>query len=556
MKYNSLYIFIIGGVTSGIGKGILGASIGRIFKAFNYKVKLQKLDPYLNIDPGTMNPAEHGEVYVTYDGLETDLDVGHYERFLEEELHGETSIITSGKIYSKVFENERNGKYLGKTVQLVPHVSNEVIDFITKEDDKYEIIITEIGGTVGDIEGGIYYEAIRQMKNKANCIPILIGLVPYISGSNEFKTKPLTNAAKDLRTLGIQPKLIVYRIQHGLEKTIPVPTGDIKRKLALFSDVEETDIIPAYDRTNIYNIPQMLFENGIYDSLTKYGSEVIIIEDEFNKYYDICKISFHGIFNKTLISCNKKIAIVGKYIGNDDAYLSIIEALKHSFYNLGSEASIDIVDSDKDFDLEKYNGYIVPGGFGSRGIEGKLRAITYSRKHNIPFLGICLGLQLAVIEYFDSLGIKVYSKEFNPEQDDRLCIINDIFGDNEYHQVGGTMRLGNYTAYSYGSYLNSKIGNIYYQRRKSLPIGRHRHRFEIQIDENSRFDSQMLEFLKNDYNEASLKISLVDKKGKLCEAIEYTNHPYFIAVQWHPELDSRPSDPNPLFLEFVKTIIL
>ena len=525
------YIFVTGGVVSGLGKGITASSVALLLKSRGYKVFMQKFDPYINVDPGTMNPIQHGEVYVTYDGCETDLDLGHYERFIDEELNY-TSNITSGKIYSTVIEKERKGDYLGATVQMVPHVTNEIKNKVYEAgiSSGADFVITEIGGTVGDIESSTFIEALRQIqyeKGEENTFFIHTTLIPYIYGSNELKTKPTQNSVKDLRNMGIRPNALVCRT--------PFPTGEsIKKKLSLFCSIPEENIIDAVDVKNIYQIPINFYEQKIDERIL----------NQFKMPIKKANIKYWEDLIKTVDNLDNEIeiALVGKYVELHDAYLSVAESLIHAGYKYKTKININWIDSES---LEKDNvnlkeifknskGILVPGGFGNRGIEGKIKAIKYSRENNIPFLGICLGMQLAVIEFARNVcGIqKASSTEFN-----EVCpepIIDLMADQKSITNMGGTLRLGNYEC----TLVHDTLAYKDYKQDKILE--RHRHRYE--------FNNKYKEILE----EKGLVFSGINEASNLVEIIEYPKHKHFIACQFHPEFKSRPTRPHPLFDSFIK----
>ena len=524
------YIFVTGGVVSGLGKGITASSVALLLKARGYKVFMQKFDPYINIDPGTMNPIQHGEVFVTYDGCETDLDLGHYERFIDEELNY-TSNITSGKIYSSVIEKERKGEYLGATVQMVPHITNEIKNKVYEAGitSNADFVITEIGGTVGDIESMPFIESLRQIGyelGEENTFFIHTTLVPYIYGSDELKTKPTQNSVKDLRNMGIRPNALVIRV--------PYSTNDsIKSKLSLFCSIPKENIIDSVDVKNIYQIPINYYNQKL--------DEVILKQFKMNiKKADI-KYWENLITTVDNLKDEIEIALVGKYVELHDAYISVAESLKHAGYKYNVKISINWVDSEE---LEsKQNvkeifknskGILVPGGFGTRGIEGKIKAITYARENNIPFLGICLGMQLAVIEFTRNVcGIKkASSREF-----DEMCeepIIDLMADQKSITNMGGTLRLGNYectlkpNTLAYNDYKKDKI------------LERHRHRYE--------FNNAYKDILEKN----GMVFSGINDPSNLVEIIEYPKHKHFIACQFHPEFKSRPTKCHPLFDSFIK----
>ena len=532
---NTKYIFVTGGVVSGLGKGITAASLGRLLKNRGYKVTIQKFDPYINVDPGTMNPCEHGEVFVTDDGAETDLDLGHYERFIDENLTANSSV-TMGKIYSTVIERERRGDYLGKTVQVIPHITNEIKDRIYKfEDTDIDIVITEIGGTIGDIEGLSIIEAIRQVgleKNPEDVMYIHVTLLPYISGSNEIKSKPTQHSVKELQSLGIKPDILVCRT----ETDIP---NSIREKLAMFCNVRKTSVIQNKTADCLYAVPLNLEEEGLAREVCNHLRLDRYIPDNINWEKMVDKI------RKVDKSKNVKIAIVGKYITLEDSYISVIESLHHAGFENGVTVKIELVDSEKinkdtaKEKLSKYDGIIVPGGFGNRGIEGKIETIKYARENKIPFLGICLGMQMAVVEYArDVLGIKdANSAEFDNKT--KNPVIHIMEEQKKVVKKGGTMRLG---AYPCILKEGSIVSNLYKEKEISE---RHRHRFEYNNDYREKLE------------EKGLIVSGTSPNGELVEIVELNQklHPYFVASQFHTELKSRPNRPAPLFVGLIKACI-
>ena len=526
------YIFVTGGVVSGLGKGITAASLGRLLKNRGYKVTAQKFDPYINVDPGTMNPCEHGEVFVTDDGAETDLDLGHYERFIDENL-SKNSSITTGRIYSEVIEKERRGDYLGKTVQVIPHITNQIKEKVHKFDNTdVDIVITEIGGTVGDIESLPFLEAIRQVgieENDEDVIYIHVTLLPYISGSNELKSKPTQHSVKELQSLGIKPDILVCRA----DGTIP---DGMKEKMALFCNVKKKNIIENATVSDLYEVPLMLEEQGLAEVVC----EKLRLENREPKNENWKKM----IDNiKNLENKNVNIAIVGKYIQLEDSYLSVIESLKHGGFANNTKVNIELVDCEKIKPktakeiLGKYNGILVPGGFGTRGVEGKIETIKYARENNIPFLGICLGMQMAVIEFARNIA-KI--DDANSAELDENCknpVIHIMDTQKDITKKGGTMRLGAYPCKIKSDSLAYKIYG------KDIISERHRHRFEY----------------NNDYKDILEKNGLIcsgtSPDGSLVEIVEIPEHKFFIAGQFHPEFKSRPDKPAPLFVEFIKAII-
>ena len=530
---NTKYIFVTGGVVSGLGKGITAASLGRLLKNRGYKVTIQKFDPYINVDPGTMNPYEHGEVFVTDDGAETDLDLGHYERFIDENLTHNSSV-TMGKVYSTVIEKERKGEYLGKTVQVIPHITNEIKKRIYGfENTDTDIVITEVGGTVGDIEGLSIIEAIRQVgleKNPEDVLYIHVTLLPYIHGSNEIKSKPTQHSVKELQSLGIKPDILVCRT----EQDIP---DSVREKLSLFCNVRKSSVIQNKTADCLYAVPLMLEEEGLAREVCNHLKLDRYIPDN-TKWQEM-------IENIRKIDKNKivKIAIVGKYIKLEDSYISVIESLHHAGFANNVNVEIDLVDAEKinnenaEEILSKYDGIVVPGGFGNRGIEGKIATIKYARKNKVPFLGICLGMQMAVVEFArDVLGLEdANSAEF--DKNTKNPVIHIMEEQKNIDKKGGTMRLGAYPCIvKEGSLANKVYG-------KKEISERHRHRYE--------FNNDYRENLEN----AGLHISGTSPDGKLVEIVEIEEHPYFIAGQFHPELKSRPNRPAPLFTGLVKAAV-
>lgn len=529
---NTKYIFVTGGVVSGLGKGITAASLGRLLKNRGYNVTIQKFDPYINVDPGTMSPYEHGEVFVTDDGAETDLDLGHYERFIDENLTKNSSV-TMGKIYSNVINKERRGDYLGKTVQVIPHITNEIKDKIYSfENTDTDIVITEVGGTVGDIEGLSIIEAIRQVgleKNKEDVAYIHVTLLPYIFGSNEIKSKPTQHSVKELQSFGIKPDILVCRT----EQDIP---DAIREKLALFCNVRKTSVIQNKTARCLYDVPLMLEKEGLAREICNILKLDNYVPDntEWQKMID------------NILSIDKekevKVAIVGKYVQLEDSYISVIESLTHAGYANNVNVKVELIDSETITDeniaekLKDIDGVVVPGGFGNRGIEGKIKTIKYVRENNIPFLGICLGMQMAVVEFArDVLGIKdANSAEF--DEDGKNPVIHIMEEQKGIDNKGGTMRLGAYPCVLKDG---TRAQKIYGQNKISE---RHRHRFEYNNDYKERLEK------------AGLICSGTSPDGKLVEIVEYSNHPFFIAGQFHPELKSRPNKPAPLFVGLVKAI--
>lgn len=523
------YIFITGGVVSGLGKGITAASLGRLLKARGLKITAQKLDPYLNVDPGTMNPVQHGEVFVTDDGAETDLDLGHYERFIDESL-SQNSNLTSGRVYWKVISDERKGVYGGQTIQIIPHVTNEIKRYIQHNADTgADICLVEIGGTVGDIESQPFLEAIRQFAvdvGRENCLFIHVTLVPYLSASAELKSKPTQHSVKEMLSIGIRPDIIVCRTEHPL-------TEDIKNKIALFCDVSKDCVIENNNCDILYAVPMMLKEQKMDEVVIK-KLGLNCGEPDLTDWEAMLDALRHP--KQTV-----KIAMVGKYVELHDSYISVNEALKHGGIETRSAVDIKWIDSES---LEKegadineilgdMDGILVPGGFGSRGIEGKIKACEYARTHNVPYLGICLGMQIAIIEFARNvLGLKdANSAEINPETP--YPVIDILPEQKDVTDMGGTMRLGQYPCS-----LNpeSKAYELY---GASMIYERHRHRYEV----------------NNDYRTDLLKGGMIfagtSPDNHIVEMVEIPSHPWFVAGQFHPEFKSRPNKPHPLFRGFV-----
>ena len=529
---NTKYVFVTGGVVSGLGKGITAASLGRLLKNRGYKVTIQKFDPYLNVDPGTMSPYEHGEVFVTDDGAETDLDLGHYERFIDENLTQHSSV-TMGKVYSTVIEKERRGDYLGKTVQVIPHVTNEIKEKIYSfEDTDVDIVITEVGGTVGDIEGLSIIEAIRQVgleKNKEDVLYVHVTLLPYISGSNEIKSKPTQHSVKELQSLGIQPDILVCRA----EQEIP---ENIREKLALFCNVRKSSVIQNKTADCLYAVPLMLEKEGLAREVCNHLRLDSFVPD--NSKWEEMVENIRTIKPEDKV----KVAIVGKYVKLEDSYISVVESLQHAGFVNKVKVEIDMVDSETIVaenvkeKLSKYDAIVVPGGFGDRGIEGMIETIKYAREEKVPFLGICLGMQMTVVEYARNvLGLKdANSAEFSKTT--KNSVIHIMETQKDIKKKGGTMRLGSYPCVI-------KTGSLAEEVYGASKIDeRHRHRFE--------YNNEYKERLEN----AGLICSGVSPDGSLVEIVELEPkaHPYFIAGQFHPELKSRPNRPAPLFVGLIK----
>ncbi|RDW99570.1 CTP synthase [Listeria kieliensis] len=522
------YIFVTGGVVSSIGKGITAASLGRLLKNRGLSVTIQKFDPYINVDPGTMSPYQHGEVFVTDDGAETDLDLGHYERFIDINLN-RYSNVTTGKIYSEVIKKERRGDYLGGTVQVIPHITNELKDrvFRAARMTNSDIIITEIGGTVGDIESLPFLEAIRQIKSDVgseNVLYIHTTLIPYIKAAGEMKTKPTQHSVKELRSLGIQPNIIVVRTEQ------PVST-EMKEKIALFCDIKASEVIESRDEDTLYNVPLSLQAQKM-DQIVLEHLKLEAPEAEMTEW----KALVHRVKN---LSKKTRIALVGKYVSLQDAYLSVAEALRHAGYAHDTEIEIDWVDSEKVTDenvtelLGHVDGILVPGGFGDRAIEGKIAAIRYARENKVPYFGICLGMQLATVEFARNVvGLKgAHSAEIDPETP--YNIIDLLPEQKNIENLGGTLRLGLYPARIKEG---TKTAEAY---GETLVEERHRHRYEF----NNDFREQM--------EEAGMIVSATSPDGRLVEVVELKDHPWFVACQYHPEFISRPNRPQSLFDGFI-----
>ncbi len=523
------YIFVTGGVVSGLGKGITAASLGRLLKNRGYKVVNQKFDPYINVDPGTMSPYEHGEVFVTDDGAETDLDLGHYERFTDENL-SKNSSITMGKIYQEVLDRERRGDYLGKTVQVIPHITNAIKEKIYAfEDTDVDIVISELGGTVGDIEGLSLIEAIRQVgieNAPEDVLYIHVTLLPYIHGSNELKSKPTQHSVKELQSFGIKPDILVCRSENEIPE-------NLREKMALFCNVRKENIIANRTASCLYEVPLMLEKEGLALQACKHLR--LEKQQPNNQEWEKLMEKINNVTDKEVT-----IAIVGKYVRLEDSYLSVAESLRHAGFENGVKVQIKYIDSEeitKENAKEKLagiDGIIVPGGFGNRGVQGKIETIRYARENNIPFLGICLGMQMAVVEFARNV-LKLEdanSEEFNPEC--KNPVIHIMKDQKVITKKGGTMRLGSYPC-------TIKKGTLAEKIYKTTDIEeRHRHRFEY----NNTYREQM--------EEAGLIASGTSPDGMLVEMVELRDHPFFIAGQFHPEFKSRPDRPAPLFVALVK----
>jgi len=530
------YIFITGGVLSSLGKGITAASIGTLLKHSGFRVGILKLDPYINVDPGTMSPLEHGEVFVTKDGAETDLDLGHYERFLDNSLTRNNNF-TTGQIYKRVIENERKGKYLGRTIQIVPHITDEIKRRIALAGERKDILIVELGGTVGDMEGMPFLEAIRQMKHelgRSKVMNIHVTLLPYIKTADELKTKPTQHSVQELRRLGITPHMLILRAEE------PIP-NDIKRKIAFTCDINEDSVIEAIDAPTIYQVPLNFKAQDILNPIAKH-LHLGKLKPDMKEWHELVR-KIKKPKNRT------KIAFVGKYLDLKESYKSLTEALIHAGANLDTKVEIKWVDSEKIENngakpyLNGCDGILVPGGFGKRGVTGKIEAIRYARENNIPFLGICLGMQLAIIEFARNvLKIKdANSTEFDPDTKEPVVFLIDEFIDSSGKKqirtanspLGGTMRLGEYEC-------NTKKDSLLYRAYDGANtiFERHRHRYEA----NPKYKTKL---------EGGGMVISGESNG-LIEAIEIREHPFFLAVQFHPEFTSRLKSPNPTILAFVK----
>lgn len=516
-------IFVTGGVVSSLGKGIIAASIGRLLKDEGLRINMMKCDPYLNIDPGTISPIEHGEVFVTQDGGETDLDIGHYERFLGSNLNKNSSL-TSGKVYQRVLNSERKGEYLGKTVQVIPHVTDQIKYEILNNTQGYDILIVEIGGTIGDIESLPYTESLRQIMLDEDIDTFFVHLtyIPYLRASKELKTKPTQHSVKELRGLGIEPNIIITRNEISLSEKE-------KEKISLFCNVAVDNVIESIDVDTVYRMPLLLKEQNI-DKIIARKLNLKIEESDHEKLHDL-------ISHYENISTKKKIGIVGKYTELEDAYKSVIEAIKHSAIKNEIDPTILLFPAAKinEEKLSNLDAIIVPGGFGDSSLEGKMLVIKYARENDIPFLGICLGMQLAAIEFARNVcGLDVDHGEMNPKGKNQLITILE---DQDLKNLGGTMRLGNYPC-------EIKKETLAYQVYNKDEIKeRHRHRYEF----NNKYITELEKY--------GLVFSGINKKQNLVEIIEYPQNKYFIAAQFHPELTSKITDPNPLFDGLLKATL-
>jgi CTP synthase len=514
------HVFITGGVASALGKGITAASLGRLLKARGLRVTMLKLDPYLNVDPGTMNPFEHGEVFVTDDGGETDLDLGHYERFIDESL-GRGSSVSSGQVWSSVIAKERRGDYLGRTVQVIPHITDEIKDRIHALEGDVDVVITEVGGTVGDIEGLPFLEAIRQMRHdigRSNIVYVHCALVPFIAASGELKTKPAQHSVRELRSIGIQPDVVVLRSDR------PIDAG-LRQKVALQCDVGTDAVISAIDQPSLYEVPLAMYEEGL---------DTVVLDRLGITAPDPDLTEWRSIAARAAAATDRiEVAIVGKYVDLPDAYLSVVEAVRHGGIEHGVHVDLrwiaaDDVERDGTAALQGVDGVIVPGGFGVRGVDGKVDAIRFARVNGVPFLGLCLGLQCAVIEYARNVaGLPdAHSSEFADTPHPVIALMLEQQGVTE---MGGTMRLGSYPAVlEEGSLVRDLYGSGQVEER-------HRHRFEV----NNAYRDQLAA--------QGLRWSGTSPDGQLVEFVELPGHPFFVATQAHPELRSRPNRPHPLF---------
>lgn len=522
------YIFVTGGVMSSLGKGISAASLGRLLKCRSFKVTIQKLDPYINLDPGTMNPFQHGEVFVTDDGAETDLDLGHYERFIDENLL-QSSNVTSGGIYWSVISRERRGDFLGATVQVIPHITNEIKERILEiaKVKKPDVVIVEIGGTVGDIESLPFLEAIRQFKKdvgKENVLYIHVTYIPYLEASEELKTKPTQHSVKELRSIGIQPDAIICRSNRPI-------TRSVKEKVSLFCDIEVEAVISAIDVSNIYEVPLVLHREGL-DEFVVQSLNLPMREIDLREWEDI-------VHRQKNLSGQVTVGIVGKYVRLPDAYISVVEALRHGGLYHDREVDVRWIDSESldpanmDAKLAPLDGILVPGGFGIRGIEGKIEAIRYAREREVPYLGICLGMQCAVVEF--ARHVLNYeganSTEFDPST--AYPVIDLLPEQKEISNMGGTMRLGLSPIVLED---NTRVMKAYDQR---LIHERHRHRYEFSMK------------YKEEFLAKGMRFSGLSPDGRLVEIIELVDHPWFVASQFHPEFKSRPNRAHPLFRDFI-----
>ena len=535
------YIFITGGVVSSLGKGLASAALGALLQARGYTVRLRKLDPYLNVDPGTMSPFEHGEVFVTDDGAETDLDLGHYERFTGVAARQSDSV-SSGRIYSNVLEKERRGDYLGRTIQVIPHVTNEIKDFLRIGDDEVDFMLCEIGGTVGDIEGLPFFEAIRQFaqeRPRSQCIFVHLTLLPYLAASGELKTKPTQHSVKELRSIGIAPDVLLLRSEH------PIPEKE-REKIALFCNVRKEAVIAAYDLKTIYEAPLAYHREGFDQAVLDAFGISPAPRPNLDRWTDVMDRLTHA-------EGEVRVAVVGKYTQLEDAYKSIAEALTHGGMANRTKVRAEWIDSeifereDPAAYLEPFHAILVPGGFGERGTEGKIRAAQYAREKGLPYLGICLGMQMAVIEAARNLAglTTAGSEEFDVASGEKRFVPvvyhlkewvqgNHVVARRKDDDKGGTMRLGAYTAHLLpGSHVAEIYGTLVIEER-------HRHRYEVDIQYRDKLEA------------CGLVFSGMSPDGRLPEIVELKDHPWFIGVQFHPELKSKPFAPHPLFADFIR----
>ncbi|HET9536143.1 MAG: CTP synthase [Mesorhizobium sp.] len=529
------YVFITGGVVSSLGKGIAAAALGALLQARGYRVRIRKLDPYLNVDPGTMSPYQHGEVFVTDDGAETDLDLGHYERFTGRSAN-QNDNITTGRIYKNIIEKERRGDYLGATVQVIPHVTDEIKNFVLGGNDDFDFVLCEIGGTVGDIEAMPFLEAIRQLGNdlpRGQAVYVHLTLMPYIPAAGELKTKPTQHSVKELRSIGIAPDILLVRADRSIPR-------EERRKLSLFCNVRESAVIQALDVAHIYDVPMAYHKEGLdSEVLAAFGIDPAP-KPRMERWQEIS----HRIHNP---EGEVTIAVVGKYTGLKDAYKSLMEALSHGGMANRVRVKLDWIESeifekeDPAPFLEKVHGILVPGGFGERGSEGKILAAKFARERKVPYFGICFGMQMACIEAARSLAgvASASSTEFGPTPEPVVGLMTEWLKGNMLEKrqaagdLGGTMRLG---AYEARLAPGSKIAEIYGDTQISE---RHRHRYEVNIDYKERLEA------------CGLRFAGMSPDGVLPETVEYPDHPWFIGVQYHPELKSRPFEPHPLFASFI-----
>jgi CTP synthase len=526
------YIFVTGGVVSSLGKGITAASLGRLLKNRGLTVAIQKFDPYINVDPGTMSPYQHGEVYVTDDGAEADLDLGHYERFIDINV-SKFSNVTTGKVYSAVLKKERRGDYLGGTVQVIPHITNEIKERLVRsaKETNADVVITEIGGTVGDIESLPFLEAIRQMKGDfgaENVMYIHCTLIPYLRAAKEMKTKPTQHSVKELRSLGIQPNIIVVRTEFAVPQ-------DMKDKIALFCDIKASEVIEARDAESLYEVPLMLLEQHM---------DQIVLDHFGIKAPKADMTDWMALVDRVQnLSKKVRIGLVGKYVELQDAYISVVEAMKHAGFAFDADIEVKWINAEHVSEenvaewLSDVDGVLVPGGFGDRGVEGKIAATAYARENNVPFLGICLGMQLATVEFARNiLHLKdAHSSELNPQTP--YPIIDLLPEQKDVEDLGGTLRLGLQPCkLVHGTKAYEAYG-------QELVYERHRHRYEFNNEYREQFEA------------AGFIFSGTSPDGRLIEVIEIPNHPFFVASQFHPEFISRPQRPQPLFREFIKAAL-